>query len=161
LTYSNTDSDDVFGHVLFARRFEHCSKLVDAHACLLGADVLYAEAEDSRELRKVVDVSARLEQREHVAPADRVALLLAQAEARAVRFFVVEERLAIRGLVERIAHLGERIALERELAVEDVCARDIASACHAHESGARDHAPLLLGVRIGSRCEAATASSRR
>ena len=39
------------------------------HAGLLRADVLHVETENARELREVVDVAARLEQREHVAPA--------------------------------------------------------------------------------------------
>ena len=51
------------------------------------------------------------EQRDAIRRRDVLALLVVQTEARAIRLFVVEERLAIRGLVERIAHLVERVAL--------------------------------------------------
>jgi hypothetical protein len=59
------------------------------------------------------------DQRQHVAQSDRLALLRVQAVAGAVRILVLHERGAIGGVVERIAHAVQRIALAGLVTVED------------------------------------------
>jgi len=98
---------------------QHFLEFLDRHAGLLGADILDVEAEDPGEFRQVVDVAAGVEQLEHVAVADRLLLLLVEAVLVAVGLLVLQEFLAVVGVVERVAHLVEGIALHGLVAIED------------------------------------------
>src|SRR6187551_294226 len=107
------------------RHGEPRAKLFNGDAGLLGADVLHAEPEDPRELGEVVDVAAAMDECEHVAPPNGVALLGREAVSAAIGLFVAHEREAIPGGIERVAHLVQRVALLGFHAVEDHGARNL------------------------------------
>ena len=75
-----------------------------------------------------------MNQRQDVALVDGFALLVVQAVLGAIRIFVLLELGAVFGLVERIAHLVQRISLHRRSSIEHVGARNwhFVMRYHAH-----------------------------
>src|SRR5690606_2412679 len=84
-------------------------ELGNRRAGLLRTDVLHVEAVDADELREIVDVAALREQLEHVPVPHGGPLRVAQSVAAAVTVLVSEKRGAIRGIVEREAHLVQSV----------------------------------------------------
>src|SRR6185503_10648270 len=111
--------------MLLTRRAEPRAELFDRHAGLLCADVLHAEPEDAGELREVVDVAARMNEREHVAPPNCFALLAGEAVRAAITVLVAQECNAVFRSIERVTHLVERVSFLGFRAVEDHGARDL------------------------------------
>src|SRR5271165_908549 len=108
----------VDGGVEFGVRRQARFELLDAETCLLCADVLHIQAKYPCKFGQVVDVAAGCQQLQYTAVLDRQPLLIAQAIAVAIGSLVRHEFPAVLRIVERIAHLVERITLARHEPVE-------------------------------------------
>ena len=89
------------------------------------ADVLYVQPEDAGKFGQVVDVAAGCQQGQHVAGADGLALFGVQAVAGAVAVFVGQEGGPVGAVVEREAHLVQRVALHGHATVKQRGAGDV------------------------------------
>ena len=96
---------------------EHGLEGLLRHARLLCAEILDVQAQDAGKFGKVIDVAAGGDELQHLTVADGLALLRIQAVARAIGVLVLLERLAVRGVVELIAHLVQGVALAGLVAV--------------------------------------------
>jgi hypothetical protein len=96
----------------------------NAHACLQCAQILDIEPEDAGQLGQIIDIAARLDHAQHIAPRHCVALLGRQVVAPAITLLVGQERGAIGLLVKRKAHGIEFEAATGEFAVEQQRAGD-------------------------------------
>src|SRR4051794_22838008 len=105
--------------MLLPLRREMGLEVFDAHAGLLGADILHVEAEDAGEFREVVDIAADADELQHVAAADRRLLRLAEAIAGHVALLVREERLPVLRGIKGEAHLVQRVADPRVVTLEN------------------------------------------
>jgi hypothetical protein len=92
--------------------------VLDAHAGLLGTDVLHVESENAGELGEVIDITPGLDQLEHIARLDGRPLLLVEAVFAAIGLLVLDERSTVLRAVEGEAHPVERQTLLRLVSVE-------------------------------------------
>ena len=81
------------------KRFE----LIHCHAGLLSSDILHVPAEDTDELRQVVDISARTDAAEHAPLLDGFALFVVEVELGAVGVFVFQELFTVGRAVKGVA----------------------------------------------------------
>src|SRR5689334_2624197 len=92
---------------------QHFSERFFGYPALQRPDLLHVQPEDAGPLREVIDVAAAADQRENIALLHGVALIRRNSELVEVRVFVALERVAVRGAVEREAHLVEGVTLHR------------------------------------------------
>src|SRR5690606_38955091 len=107
------------------RSEQHGSEIGLAHAGLHGAPVLYVEAQEAGIFAEVVDIAAATLQTDPVALKDRPRLLFAQVEAAAVGGLVADKGFAVGGIIERKAHLVQRVTLCGVRAGKDVGAGNV------------------------------------
>src|SRR6516164_155889 len=122
-------------------------EFLDREPCLLRADVLNVQAKYAGELGEVIDVAAGRDHRQHVTARHRAPLLIGQPETPAVGGLIPQESRAVCGIVERVTHLVERVALHGLLPVEYRGSPDGLLCCHTIPRLAVEHgmSPAVRG----------------
>jgi len=111
--------------VVMAPSTWHRLERVLAHARLLRADVLHVELKYPGQLGQEIDVATGSNELKHVATLHRSNLLSSEPVLRAIGGLVADERVAVGGVVERVAHLVECVATPGHRPVEERRARDV------------------------------------
>ena len=84
----------------------------------VASNILDIQAKNPGEFGQVVDISSRLDQLQDVSGLNGCTLLGCQRKPFTISVFVLQEFATASGIVERIAHLVQLIALQRLLAIK-------------------------------------------